>query len=376
MRARVLSKRQTPRRSGFTLIELLVVISIIAVLASLILPGVQSAREAARRTQCMNNMRNMGVAVQNYATTNSGQIPYLTGGFNITFDDGSDPTTARPAPWTVHLFPYLEQTALYERLQTSTNVNVGNQNSTTSLARTVIESLTCPNDPNSKAAGAISYVANAGYIGETLWNALDNTGHRLSAYEWPTASPGTFDDADINLTAATGFFFREAGANGRTSTLDRINSGDGLSQTIMFSENINTRNYNVTSTAGGWVSTFTGDIAFGLKVAESGAGSNGRFIIADAGTTGGIGAGAGADLALPGGWAIMDNDSKINGQLATATSGRSPRPASLHPSIVVVIMGDGSGKTLAQNIDDSVYARLLTSNGNRYQQQVLSGSDF
>lgn len=372
MRARILSKRQTPRRSGFTLIELLVVISIIAVLAALILPGVQSAREAARRTQCTNHMRNLGVAIQNYATSNNGRIPYLTGGFNIEFLDGSDANYTRPAPWTVHLFPYLEQTALYERLQTSNNVTVGAQNSTTSLARTSVETFTCPNDPNSDAIGALTYVANAGYISSNRWNLLNNAGHTLDAYDWPFTTSGV-DDADRNLTASAGFFFREAGANNRTSTLDRINSGDGLSQTIMFSENINTRIYDATATTGGWISTYTGDIAFGLKVPGSGSGPT---TLNDSGTTGGLGTMAGLDLALPSGWSIMDADSRINGQLATATAGQSPRPASFHPSIVVVIMGDGSGRSLAQSIDDTVYARLITSNGNRYQQQVLSGSDF
>ena len=70
---------RSPRRAGFTLIELLVVISIIATLAALILPGVQNAREAARRTQCINNLRNIGLAVQN-AASGTGSLPYLTTG--------------------------------------------------------------------------------------------------------------------------------------------------------------------------------------------------------------------------------------------------------------------------------------------------------
>ncbi|MCP4513457.1 MAG: type II secretion system protein, partial [Fuerstiella sp.] len=67
----------TGGRRGFTLIELLVVISIIATLMSLILPAIQNAREAGRRTQCLNNIRNVTLAALNFATSNKSRLPAL-----------------------------------------------------------------------------------------------------------------------------------------------------------------------------------------------------------------------------------------------------------------------------------------------------------
>ena len=104
-------------RMGFTLIELLVVISIIAVLASLILPGIQNAREAARRAQCLNHMRNVNMALHSYATVHNEHLPYLRNdpflGNNDSINSG---TTSVPVinavPWPVDLLPYIEQRGL------------------------------------------------------------------------------------------------------------------------------------------------------------------------------------------------------------------------------------------------------------------------
>ncbi len=96
------------RPKGFTLVELLVVIAIIGILIALLLPAVQSAREAARRTQCANNLKQIGLAVLNYDTTN-GTFP--PGGIT----EGPCCSTQSLTNWAISILPYLEQQALYDQ---------------------------------------------------------------------------------------------------------------------------------------------------------------------------------------------------------------------------------------------------------------------
>ena len=125
-----MSSRQSgrARRDGFTLIELLVVIAIIAVLIALLLPAVQAAREAARRAQCINNLKQIGLAIANYESSNgcivsgyiSSTVPLAL--FGVP-GNNPDPQTGDNGPgwgWLALLLPFAEQSPLYNAI----NVNL------------------------------------------------------------------------------------------------------------------------------------------------------------------------------------------------------------------------------------------------------------
>ena len=111
----------TKRRLGFTLIELLVVIAIIGVLIALLLPAIQMAREAARRSQCLNNMKQIGLAIQNYVDANSGALPVGRISYDPTSDILSVADGHPDTPWFALLLPYVDQV----QLATSYNYDVG-----------------------------------------------------------------------------------------------------------------------------------------------------------------------------------------------------------------------------------------------------------
>lgn len=135
-------KRRT--QQGFTLIELLVVIAIIAILIALLLPAVQQAREAARRTQCKNNMKQIGLALHNYLDVNSGFPPSFVSDITTAGVDLSD-----GGEWSAHarLLPYLEQANIYNAADLSLAYN---SSINAAIPTMRVASYICPSDSNDR----------------------------------------------------------------------------------------------------------------------------------------------------------------------------------------------------------------------------------
>ena len=130
-----------PNRHGFTLIELLVVIAIIGVLVGLLLPAVQQAREAARRSACSNNMKQIGLALHNYAHANR---EYLPTGW-VSEDHHGDEGLGWG--WSSQLLPFMEQQMIYDGIDFS--ASIGSHAAATKTA--VIGTFLCPSDAGSSA---------------------------------------------------------------------------------------------------------------------------------------------------------------------------------------------------------------------------------
>jgi prepilin-type N-terminal cleavage/methylation domain-containing protein/prepilin-type processing-associated H-X9-DG protein len=141
---------------GFTLIELLVVIAIIAVLIALLLPAVQAAREAARRAQCVNNLKQLGLAVHNYISQQNVFPPFAENYSGVGY------WQAWPMGWTATMLPEFEQGAMYNALNF---VYGGWDAQNTTVTESSVSSLVCPSEdkgaPNWPGT-KLSYSANLG----------------------------------------------------------------------------------------------------------------------------------------------------------------------------------------------------------------------
>jgi prepilin-type N-terminal cleavage/methylation domain-containing protein len=156
----------SPARSGFTLVELLVVIAIIGILIALLIPAVQSAREAGRRAQCSNNLKQIGLALQAYHEE-QGSLP--VGSYNCCW-----------GTWAVAIFPYLENNGAYKSYDQTKYASTSRYWSAQNKLVTGVRwaTLTCPSDrPSKNNLGIVEHnyagnFGNTGYVNTPVgWNS-------------------------------------------------------------------------------------------------------------------------------------------------------------------------------------------------------------
>ena len=210
-------RQRSSCRRGFTLIELLVVIAIIAVLIALLLPAVQAAREAARRAQCVNNLKQIGLALHNYHQA-----------------IGSFPMGSAPAPWNVPgdadgwsgwsahalMLPYMEQTPIYNAINFNWACARGGSTSylvNSTSYNTKINSFLCPSDGNAGKQNINSYGASMGtttiiygekstglFTYHVVYNISDVTDGTSNTIAFAEALVGDFNPTALKRGNSTG----------------------------------------------------------------------------------------------------------------------------------------------------------------------------
>ncbi len=197
------------RRSGFTLIELLVVIAIIAILIALLVPAVQKVREAAARTQCTNNLKQIGLATHNYH-----------GAFKCLPPGKFSWAGSTPPSMLIIILPYLEEGNVYNLFDFAVDLNSGTQNEAAHLAQ--VPAFICPADPSGQTqtdpAGSGQPVGKNNYMA-----CIGNTSDQRST---DATRVGCFN-YQVNAGATTTTV---------TTTVTLVSISDGTSNTAMWSE--------------------------------------------------------------------------------------------------------------------------------------------
>ena len=326
----MMGRQKTPCgmvRRGFTLIELLVVIAIIAILIALLLPAVQQAREAARRTQCKNNLKQLGLALHQYHDTyNRFPFPYMLGNdLNVS-------------SWGTQILPFIEQGNLWN--QWDSKVPAFNEASAAGfppaavaqnlqVIATPLPAFMCPSTPGD-AVHDYSLPANAGGPGippfDLTWTAA------RSDYCASSGVRGTF--ASIAYAGNAGG--QRGGVLSEPNECNRFGDvKDGTSNTILLGERV------------GGNQVYRGkqvDQALTSSFGPSQGGAWGDFLLGEHWPEGSLTDGS------PGGGPCIIN----------CTNMRSTGFMSFHPGGAQFLMTDGSARFISQNVASSTFAGLIT----------------
>ena len=257
-----MSRVSSHKRSAFTLVELLVVIAIIGILVGLLLPAVQAAREAARRMSCSNNLKQIGLAAQNYHDTFN-SLPWNS-------DSGDQAAIANNLPmnhpanrwmqvsWLASILPFMEQQNLYNQINFNTEMSMGDPTNL-AAAQTVVAGFLCPSSSAEQVlSGQVEgYRHNGGRTGART-DYVGNLGHIWSGWKdcaavpdfpGPAAAPNIFVKGSnpgtpwvngemLNEQANCNGVFRYFGATNMASATD------GTSNTILCFEEMHFRGGN------------------------------------------------------------------------------------------------------------------------------------
>jgi prepilin-type N-terminal cleavage/methylation domain-containing protein len=342
-------ERTRPR--AFTLVELLVVIAIIGVLVALLLPAIQAAREASRRSQCLNNLRQIAIGCHNFQTAN-GAFPTAGGAVEQFFNPAelSKPAYGyEGASWMYQILPFIEQQVLYNLRRGDGGANAGFVQ--TGLCEEPVPIFNCPSRNGRFVVHATDIYQLGDYAG-VLSISQDSA---WQGFEWQTSRPPRANEEELVWTG----ILVKGGQVNRTSTpaqiwkfakVDFKAIEDGSSNTILIAEKAVPTQFYTLPSSSPWpywelYGYYTGADwpvmrAFGLKNNP-----------------------ADEETALK-----ADSDARVNSAVPTREHGFG----SPHPSVLCTVWGDGSTRAISMAADPTLLHRV----GARSDQSSVTANDL